>query len=178
MEVLNTNLKDVLLFKPYIHEDFRGQFIELYKDKDYKEAIKEKTGQEINFVEDNFSTSSKGVLRGIHGDNKTWKLIDCLRGNVYVVVVDCNNESKDYGKWQSFNLSEKNRHQILVPANYGLGHLVMSDEVFFHYKESAYYDPKILKQFTYRFDDPRFNIWWPIKNPILSKRDDEVKQII
>lgn len=177
MEVLSTNLKDVLLIKPHIHEDFRGQYIELYKDKDYREAIKEKTGQEINFVEDNLSTSSKGILRGIHGDDKTWKLISCLRGNIYVVVVDCDKESSNYGKWQSFDLSEKNRHQILVPPKYGLGHLVMSEEAFFHYKESEYYNPKTLKQFTYRFDDPLFKIWWPIKNPILSRRDDAISQI-
>lgn len=173
MEVFNTNLKDVLLFKPYVHEDFRGQFIDLYKDNEYKKAIKDKTGYDVNFVEDNMSTSSRGVLRGIHGDNKTWKLIDCLRGNVYVVVVDCNKKSENYGKWQSFNVSEKNRNQILIPPNHGLAHLVMSDESFFHYKESEYYDPKTLVQFTYRFDNPQFNIWWPIKNPILSKRDDE-----
>ena len=176
MDVLNTDLENVLLFKQFIHEDFRGQYIELYKEKDYEKVIKEKTGKEIKFVEDNLSTSSKHVLRGIHGDNKTWKLISCLKGNIYVVIVDCNEKGKNYGKWQSFDLSEKNRYQVLVPPNYGLAHLVLSDEALFHYKESEYYNPKNLKQFTYRFDNPKFNIWWPVKNPILSKRDDEAKQ--
>ena len=171
MQVVETKLKNVLLFKPFIHEDFRGQYIELYKEKDYHKIINEKTGYTPYFVEENMSTSSKGVLRGIHGDDKTWKLIDCLKGNIYTVVVDCDPQSEGYKKWQSFNLSDKNRHQILVPPKYGLAHLVLSEEAFFHYKESEYYNPNSLKQFTYRFDDPRFNIWWPIKNPILSPRD-------
>ena len=172
MEVLETKLKNVLLFKPVIHEDFRGQYIELYNERDYIKAIKEKTGHTISFVEDNMSTSFKHVLRGIHGDDKTWKLIDCLKGNIYVAIVNCNKEDENFGMWESFALSDKNRHQILVPPKFGTSHLVLSDEAFFHYKESEYYNPKVLKQFTYRYDDPRFGIWWPINNPILSERDD------
>ena len=91
-------------------------------------------------------------------------------GRFYFVVVDCDKESANYGKWESFILSEENRYQVLVPPKYGNGHLALSDRIIFHYKQSAYYNPE--GQFSYRFDDPRFNIWWPIKNPILSRRDE------
>lgn len=175
MEVLETKLDNVLLFKPFIHEDFRGQYIELYNKKDYTKAIQERTNCKVEFVEENMSISSKHVLRGIHGDDKTWKLIDCLKGNIYVVIVNCDKDSDNFGKWESFALSDKNRHQVLVPPKFGTSHLVLSDDAFFHYNESEYYNPKNLKQFTYRFDEPKFNIWWPIENPILSERDEKGK---
>jgi dTDP-4-dehydrorhamnose 3,5-epimerase len=171
MEVLETNLKNVLLFKPFIHQDFRGEYVELYKEKDYTKSILEKTGKEVRFVEEDMSTSFKNVLRGIHGDDKTWKLIDCLKGNIYVVAVNCDEENKDFGKWQSFSLSDRNRMQILIPPKHGTAHLVLSDEAYFHYRQSEYYHPDTLKQFTYSWNDKNFNIWWPIREPILSKRD-------
>ncbi|MBM3887146.1 dTDP-4-keto-6-deoxy-D-glucose epimerase, partial [Candidatus Dependentiae bacterium] len=107
--------------------------------------------------------------RGIHGDAKTWKLISCLYGEFYLVVVNCDKKSKDFGKWQGFILSDKNRMQVLVPAKYGNAHLILSKTAIFHYKQSTYYNPK--GQFTYLWNDPSLKIKWPIKNPILSKRD-------
>jgi len=167
MKVEKTKLDNVLLVKPDIFEDFRGFYVEIFNDKLYKEH-----GIDIKFVQDDISVSSRDVLRGIHGDDKTWKLISCLKGEIYVVVVNCDKKSKNFGEWQSFDLSEDNRHQVLVPPKHGNAHVVLTDEAIFHYKQSTYYNPKVLKQFTYRFDDPRFNIWWPIKNPILSERDE------
>lgn len=166
-----TNLENVLLFEPNVFEDFRGVYLETYNEAEYTKVIKELTGKEVKFLQDSMSRSSRHVLRGIHGDAETWKLIDCPRGKIYVVIVNCNLEDKNFGKWQSFNLSERNMQQVLVPPMYGTSHLVLSDEAIFHYKQSTYYNPKVLKQFTYKFDDPRFGIWWPIKNPILSQRD-------
>jgi len=110
------------------------------------------------------------VLRGIHGDAETWKLISCLHGRFYLVVVNCDQESKDFGKWQSFVLSEHNRHQVLVPPKFGNGHLVLSDVTIFHYKQSTYYHPE--GQFTYVWNDPRLKLWWPAKSPIVSMRDE------
>lgn len=176
LEIQNTNLENVLLFKPFIYEDFRGEFIELYRDDTYLEAIEERTGQKLDFIEDCMSISSRHVLRGIHGDNESWKIVNCLRGNVYVVIVNCNLEDSNFGKWQAFTLSEKNRAQILVPPKYGTAHLVLSEEAFWHYKFTTHYDPINRPQFSYRFDDAKFKIWWPIKDPILSKRDEGVKQ--
>jgi dTDP-4-dehydrorhamnose 3,5-epimerase len=173
MECLTTKLKDVLLFKPYVFEDYRGIYTETFNEKEYSEAIKEKTGKEVKFIQDSMSRSTKNVLRGIHGDPETWKLIWCPKGKIYVAIADCDESSKDFGKWQAFDLSESNMHQVLVPPKFGTSHLVLSDEAVFSYKQSTYYSPGVLKQFTYRFDDPRFNIWWPCSNPILSMRDQK-----
>jgi dTDP-4-dehydrorhamnose 3,5-epimerase len=109
------------------------------------------------------------VLRGIHGDNVTWKLISCLSGKLYLVIVNCDKASRNFGQWQAFILSQKDRFQVLVPPKYGVAHLALADKIIFHYKQSTYYNPKI--QFTFRWDDLGFKIKWPIKNPILSKRD-------
>ena len=165
LRIEKTKLAGVLLIQLDYFEDHRGEYVETYNEQMYHEA-----GIDVKFVQDNYSMSTKHVLRGIHGDLETWKLISCLYGKFYLVVVNCDTDSKDFGKWQSFVLSDKNRLQVLVPPKYGNGHLVSSDKTIFHYKQSTYYDPR--KQFTCKWNDPKFNIWWPIKNPILSQRDE------
>lgn len=164
IEVAKTKLDKVLLIKPYIFEDHRGEYIETYNEAMYSE-----NGIDVKFVQDDISVSSKHVLRGIHGDDQTWKLVSCLYGKFYLVVVNCDKQSIDFGKWQSFVLSDKSRFQVLVPPKYGNAHLVLSDMTIFHYKQSTYYEPS--KQFTYKWNDTKLKIWWPIKNPILSIRD-------
>lgn len=164
MKVKKTKLEGVLLIQPEVFEDIRGYYIETYNEKLYA-----RKGVSIKFVEDDISVSKRNVLRGIHGDDETWKLVSCLYGRFYFVVVNCDSKSKDFGKWQSFILSDKNRLQVLVPPKYGNGHLVLSEKTIFHYKQSAYYNPG--NQFTYKWNDPGLKISWPIKNPILSKRD-------
>jgi dTDP-4-dehydrorhamnose 3,5-epimerase len=162
--VEKTKLENVLLIKPFIFEDHRGSYVEIYNLNDYfSNNIK------INFVRDDISTSSKNVLRGIHYDNKTWKLIQCLYGKIYLVVIDMRPHSPQYLQWQSFILTSSNRLQVLVPPNFGNGHLVLSEECIFHYKMSEYYDPENEK--VLKWDDPKANIFWPIKNPILSLKD-------
>ncbi|PIS39012.1 MAG: dTDP-4-keto-6-deoxy-D-glucose epimerase [Candidatus Nealsonbacteria bacterium CG08_land_8_20_14_0_20_43_11] len=165
MEISATKLNKVLLIKPDIFEDFRGEYMETYNEELYQ-----KSGIGVKFVQDDISVSAKNVLRGIHGDNETWKLISCLYGKFYLVVVNCDTESSEFGKWQAFTLSDKNRLQVLVPPKYGNGHLVLSEITVFHYKQSTYYQPE--KQFTYKWNNPKFNIWWPTKSPILSQRDE------
>lgn len=165
MEILKTNLAGVLMINPQIFEDHRGSYTETYNEKLYSQK-----GIDIRFIEDDISVSTKNVLRGIHVDSECWKLISCVYGKFYFVVVNCDTDSNDFGKWQSFILSEQNRCQILVPPKHGNGHLALSDRIAFHYKQSAYYDPK--RQFTYKWNDPKLNIWWPIKDPILSQRDE------
>ena len=165
IEVLKTGLDGVLTIQPAIFEDFRGSYVETY-NKDLYRA----NGINVEFVQDDISVSLRHVLRGIHGDSETWKLISCLYGKFYFVVVDCRKESKNFGKWQSFLLSDQNRLQVLVPPGFGNDHLVLSYMTVFHYKQSTYYNPE--KQFTYKWNDPTLNIWWPIKNPIISRRDE------
>ena len=165
MIVEKTELTGVLLIKLETFEDHRGQYVEIYNENLYAGH-----GIDIKFVQDDISTSTQHVLRGIHGDNETWKLISCLHGKFYLVVVNCDPDSGQFGRWQSFVLSDTNRHQVLVPPKFGNAHLVLSKKAIFHYKQNTYYNPK--GQFTYVWNDPRLNIWWPIKNPILSQRDE------
>ena len=178
MKVFKTKLEGILLFTLDPFEDYRGEYVEIFNEEKYLREIKkmlkgtiyEKETNNLKFVEDDISTGFRGVLKGIHGDNKTWKLVSCLLGKFYLVVVNQNKKSRDYNKWEAFTLSDKNRLQVLIPPLYGNGHLVLSDYDIYHYKQSSYYDAK--SQFTLKWNDPKYNIWWPIKNPILSKRDD------
>jgi len=164
IQVAKTELEGVLLITPDVFEDFRGQYVETYNQEMYARA-----GIGVPFIQDDISVSFKNVLRGIHGDDVTWKLISCLHGEFYLVVLNYDETSKDFGRWLSFRLSDENRLQVLVPPRYGNGHLVLSEKAVFHYKQSTYYDPK--RQFTVKWDDPRFRITWPVRDPILSERD-------
>jgi dTDP-4-dehydrorhamnose 3,5-epimerase len=149
-------------------EDYRGAYIETYNKQIYTEH-----GIDIEFLQDDISVSHTHVLRGLHGDDRTWKLISCLSGSFYLVVVDCREENT-FGKWEGFTLSSMNRMQILVPPKFGNGHLVLKPNTIFHYKQSTYYHGAD-HQFTYRWDDTRFGIYWPIQNPILSERDSMIQ---
>lgn len=165
LEVKKTTLDGVLLIKPpTIFEDFRGSYVETYNAEIYKRA-----GIKHEFLQDDISTSTKHVLRGIHGDSNTTKLISCLHGKFYLVVINYIESSPQYLKWEGFTLSSENRLQVLVPAGFGNGHLVMSDSAIFHYKQTTLYDRS--KQFTLIWNDPKLNIWWPVTNPIISQRD-------
>lgn len=165
MIVEKTKLDGVLLIKRVGFEDHRGEYLELYNEKLYREK-----GIDIHFVEDDISIATRGVIKGIHGDDCTWKLISCLHGKFYLVVINYDKQSKDFGKWEFFVLSETNKHQVLVPPKHGNGHLCLSEKSIFYYKQSSYYDPS--SQFTIKWNDPKFNIWWPIKTPMLSQRDE------
>ncbi|MFH1387076.1 MAG: dTDP-4-dehydrorhamnose 3,5-epimerase family protein [bacterium] len=165
IEVCKTKLEGVLLIKPTFYEDHRGEYLEIYNEKLYKEK-----GITVDFIEEDVSTASRGVIKGVHGDQITWKLISCLHGKFYLVVVNNDETSKEFGKWEAFTLSEVNKYQVLVPPKHGNGHQCLSKKSIFHYKQSSYYDPS--RQFTIRWNDPKFNIWWPIKDPILSPRDE------
>jgi dTDP-4-dehydrorhamnose 3,5-epimerase len=152
------------IITPYIFEDFRGEFVELFnKDKCFKFS---------NFVQDDISTAHKNVLKGIHGDYGTWKLVTCLKGTVYVVIVNNNKESETYKKWESFTLNDKNRIQLLIPPGFGNSYLAITDDIIYYYKQSTNYGD--FKQFTLKWNDPELNIYWPLPNtiqPILSERD-------
>ena len=165
MKVEKTKLNGVLLITPPVMaEDFRGTNTETYHYDEYHKA-----GIKTNFILDSVSTSRHKVLRGIHGDNRTTKLITCLHGCIYFVVVNRDPNSSQFNQWQSFTLSDKNRLQVLVPSNFGNGHLVMSKSCVFSYKLNAYYDRE--SQFTLSWNDKTVGIWWPINDPILSERD-------
>ena len=142
----------------------------------YLTSWKKGTVNKIKFNHDKFSLSKKNVLRGLHGDSKTWKLLSCVYGKLYLVVVNYQKKSNGYLKWKSWILSHKNRLQILIPPNYANGYLCLSKQCVLHYKlfyKGSYFDTK--KQFAIKWNDPKIKIKWPIKKPILSTRDKKTK---
>lgn len=165
MNVEKTALDGVLLITPpTLFEDWRGEYVETYNEQLYREH-----GIDVTFVQDDISVSDRHVLRGLHGDATTWKLISCLHGKFYLVVVNNDPDSSQYRKWTSFVLSDTNRKQVLIPPKFGNGHLVLSDKAIFHYKQNTYYDRA--GQFTLLWNDPELGLWWPVPNPLVSRRD-------
>ena len=165
LSVTKTKLDGVLVITPpSIFEDFRGTYVETYNQELYHKA-----GITVPFVQDDISVSTQHVLRGIHGDAQTWKLVSCLHGKFYLVVLNYDKGSPQFGQWEGFTLSDENKLQVLVPPKFGNGHVVLSESAIFHYKQNTYYNRA--GQFTVAWNDPQFKIWWPIRNPIVSQRD-------
>jgi dTDP-4-dehydrorhamnose 3,5-epimerase len=165
LKVHKTPLDGVLLIDPPTRfEDFRGEYVEIYNDEIYRKA-----GITADFIQDDISVSTRHVLRGLHGDASTTKLVSCLVGKFYLVVVNYDPASPQYRQWTSFTLSETNRRQVLIPPKFGNGHVVLSDVAMFHYKQTTYYDRA--GQFTLIWNDPELGLWWPISDPIVSRRD-------
>ena len=153
---------EVKIYQPDSFEDFRGELYTLFKQEEH----------DLVFNHDKVSISRKNVLRGLHGDSKSWKHISCLSGEVILVVVDNRPDSKNYLKWDSIILSSKNRKSVLVPPMFANGHFVLSEEATFFYKwayDGSY--PDVTDQFTLKWNDPKIGIHWPTTTPILSKRD-------
>lgn len=158
-------IEGVSVNTPSVYSDYRGDLWTLWKQGDA-------WPKSLNFNHDKVSTSRKDVLRGIHGDRKSYKLITCLQGELYFVVVDNRIESSTYRGWAWDILSDKSRKQVLLPPGVGNGFLVLSDQSVFHYKwayEGEY--PDVEDQFTIKWNDSDINIDWPIDNPILQPRD-------
>lgn len=156
-------LNDIKQFTNDAFVDDRGELFTVFNQKDF---------EDIKFNHDKVSISKKNVLRGLHGDDKSHKLLTCLKGSLYVVVVDARTESPTYKKWESFLLTDTNKQSILIPPRFANGHYVLSDEAVLFYKwsyEGEY--PDVREQFTIKWNNPELNISWPCKHPILSERD-------
>jgi len=151
-----------------VFEDQRGNIWTSFLKKDIESLLPET----LMFNHDKFSKSKHNVLRGIHGDHKSWKLVTCVYGVIQQVVVDCRKDSKTYGNYESFVIGKENKISILISPSLGNAYYVMSEEAVYHYKmayEGSYFDAD--QQFTYKWNDPNFSIKWPSQNPILSGRD-------
>lgn len=164
LKIERTTLDGVYVITPSVHEDERGNFYETYNSEEYRKA-----GLKAIFVQDDISNSPHGVLKGMHGDAGTTKLVQVLYGSVYAVILNCDESSVDFGKWEAFELSAENKHQLYIPPMYGNGYLVTSDHVIYSYKQDTYYGD--YKQFTYKWNDERFGIAWPDGVNIISERD-------
>jgi len=161
-------LLGLVQIEPKIHSDLRGFFLESYHELRYKEL-----GVNAHFVQDNHSFSKQGVLRGMHFQRGQAKLIYCPKGRIFDVAVDIRKGSKTYGKWEGFYLDGENHKQLFIPDGFAHGFCVLSDEAHVIYKVSTHFDKDLERGF--RWNDPEVGIEWPIKNPILSERDQMAK---
>lgn len=156
----------IKIIKETIFKDNRGLIWTAWEKKNKKFP-------NLNFIHDKFALSKKNVLRGIHWDTKTWKLISCVYGKIFFVVVNCNNKSKNYLRHKKIILKQDENISVLVPPMFGNAMLCLSKTCILHYKlsyEGKYNDYN--KQFTLKWNDPKLKISWPIKKKvILSSRD-------
>jgi len=163
------NIKDLMIVKPSVSSDIRGTIWTSY----HKNEIECLLPEGLSFKHDKFSESKKNVLRGIHGDDKTWKLVSSVYGKIYQIVVDLREWSPTYMKWDGFIISKENQISILIPPNFGNAYCVLSDRAVYHYKLAykggAYND--FNNQFVLKWNDKRLGIKWPIDRPMLSERD-------
>jgi len=170
MRVGDTKIAEVKIIEPNIFGDERGFFFESFNLKLYEEAL----GRSLNFVQDNHSKSSKGVLRGIHYQiqQPQGKLVRVVSGEVYDVAVDLRKSSPTFGQWEGIILSGDNRRQLWVPEGFGHAFLVLSDEAEFLYKTTEYYLPELERSIVW--NDKDLGIDWPVNSkigPNLSLKD-------
>ena len=161
-------IKGVKLIMPSVSSDLRGNIWTSF----IKDEIESLLPSGVGFKHDKFSASKCNVLRGIHGDNKSWKLVTCVHGEIQQVVVDCRVDSPTYLQWQKIIINEKNQVLVLIPPFMGNSYYVTSTDAVYHYKlayEGEYLDAE--EQFSLKWNDPRIGIEWPTDNPILSERD-------
>jgi len=166
MKVTETKLPGVLIIEPKVFGDSRGFFKETFQAERYRES-----GIENTFVQDNYSRSQKGVLRGLHFQitKSQGKLVSCPKGTIFDVAVDINPESKTYGQYVGVELTDENHKQMWIPPGYAHGFCVLSETADFHYKCTHYYDPSDERGLIW--NDPDVAIDWPIAHPSLSNKD-------
>lgn len=170
-----TYIKDLYIIEPTIYGDSRGYFMETYNWKEFSD-----NGLCMNFVQDNESFSTMGVLRGLHfqKNNPQGKLVRCLHGKVYDVAVDLRKDSKTYGKWYGVVLSGENKKQFYIPEGFAHGFLVLSETALFCYKCTRFYDPTDEEGIIWNDED--IAIEWPLKGEFeikLSEKDKLNKKL-
>lgn len=167
MQVTDTKIHGVKIIQPKVFGDARGFFLETFEKKRYQEML----DIDLDFVQDNHSRSSYGVLRGLHFQkvNPQGKLVRVVRGEVFDVVVDIRPDSPTFGTWEGVILSEENKTQFWIPPGLAHGFVVLSDTADFEYKCTDYYNPA--EEGCLLWNDPAVGIQWPIANPLLSEKD-------
>lgn len=170
MEITKTSLSDCIIIKSQIFTDSRGYFFECYNDQHFNQL----TGLKVQFVQDNQSFSTKGVLRGLHlqsGEHAQAKLVRVLKGEVLDVAVDLRKNSPTYGKYESVILSEDNKLQFFVPRGFAHGFVVLSDVAEFFYKVDNYYHKEA--EVGIHYADPTLNIDWQLPAELLKVSDKD-----
>ena len=172
MQVITTTLAGVLILEPRVFGDARGFFMESYNRRSFAQA----TGLDLDFVQDNHSRSSKGVLRGLHYQLRQpqGKLVRAVRGAIFDVAVDIRRRSPTFGRWVGVELTGDNHRQLWMPPGLAHGFVVLSEVADFLYKTTDYYAPEHERSIAW--DDPAIGIAWPlaalgISAPLLSAKD-------
>ncbi|WP_394188557.1 dTDP-4-dehydrorhamnose 3,5-epimerase [Paenisporosarcina quisquiliarum] len=168
MNIIKTDIEDVLIIEPKIFGDHRGWFTETYSKEKFRELWKD-----VDFIQDNHSFSAqKGTLRGLHfqlNPKAQAKLVRCTKGKILDVAVDIREGSPTYKKWFAVELTEDNKKQLLIPKGFAHGFLTLTDDVEVQYKVDEYYSPE--NDRSIRFDDPEIGVVWDVDSPILSDKD-------
>ena len=146
---------DARLFVPDVYADDRGYFKETWSAPKYAQL-----GLAIDWAQDSCSQSARNVIRGLHYDFEMAKFVQCLQGRIFDVIVDLRRDSTTYLRWQGFELSARNHHQLFVPAGFGHGFLALDDGAIVHYKNSVPYDPASEGAVSWR--NPRIGVRWPL----------------
>lgn len=170
MNVIKTEIPDVLIFEPKVFGDERGFFFESFSQKVFEEAV----GRKVEFVQDNHSKSSKGVLRGLHyqlAPHAQGKLVRCVAGEVFDVAVDIRKDSATFGQWVGVNLSAENKRQLWIPEGFAHGFLVLSESAEFVYKTTNYYAPQ--SDCGLIWNDSDIGIDWPETEIIITSDKDK-----
>tara|TARA_Y100001968_G_C19334672_1_gene706169 strand:+ start:149 stop:727 length:579 start_codon:yes stop_codon:yes gene_type:complete len=159
-----------LLLKPKVYEDSRGFFMESWNQKEFNQLL----NQSINFVQDNHSRSSKGILRGLHyqiGNNPQAKLVRCVSGEIYDVIVDIRKGSETFGEWAGLNISAENKFQLWVPIGFAHGFITLSKTADVIYKTTSFWDAQ--NERIIKWNDTTIGIEWPksFPRPYLSEKD-------
>lgn len=166
MQIINTELAEVLILKPRIFKDDRG-----YLYESYRASLKTKAGIDYDFVQENISMSYKHVLRGLHlqKTQPQGKLIQVIDGAIFDVAVDVRPESKQFGQYTGIHINSHNHHQLWIPPGFAHGFCTLSEKAIVHYKCTDYYNPN--DEAGIAWNCPKININWPISTPILSNKD-------
>ena len=168
MNVTETTLPGVVIVEPKVSGDARGYFLETWNQAAYREA-----GLDLTFVQDNLSSSGRGVLRGLHYQkpNGQGKLVSCVLGEVFDVAVDIRRGSPTFGRWVGVTLTPENARRLYVPPDFAHGFQVVSEQALFTYKCTDVYNKAA--EGSVRWDDPAMGIAWPIADPTLSDKDQD-----
>ncbi|MDO4933515.1 MAG: dTDP-4-dehydrorhamnose 3,5-epimerase [Prevotella sp.] len=171
MRYIETAIKDVYVIEPRVFKDERGYFFESWKQSDFEQNI-----GKVNFIQDNESKSSYGVLRGLHyqkGEYSQAKLVRVIKGRVLDVAVDLRKSSPTFGKHVAVELSEDNKRQFFIPRGFAHGFLVLSQEAVFTYKVDNLYSPQ--HEASILFNDPDLGIEWPVAASEILTSDKDLK---
>jgi len=168
LKIIETDLEGVFIIEPDVFEDSRGFFMETYHKQRYRDSDIDSV-----FVQDNLSSSVWGTLRGLHYQHPhaQAKIVQVILGEIFDVVVDIRRGSPTFGQWDGIHLSDKNKRQLFISGGFAHGFCVLSETAYFSYKCTDFYSPD--DEGGIKWSDPDIGIEWPVKDPILSHKDNQ-----